>query len=97
MSTSSTKHVRIRGRVQGVGYRDWAATSAMRRGLTGWVRNLTDGSVEAVVHGPPAMVLDFVAACQKGPPLARVTSVDAEDASAFDGQGFEQRATAPPP
>ena len=97
MSTFSTKHVRIQGRVQGVGYRYWAATTADRLGLAGWVRNLTDGSVEALVHGPAAAVAEFVMACQAGPSHARVTSVDALDTSTFEGRGFEQRPTASPP
>jgi len=91
-----TKHIRIKGRVQGVGYRHWAATSAARLGLTGWVRNLTDGSVEAIVQGPSAAVTEFIAACNAGPPSARVTSVDATDAPSFEGRDFEQRATASP-
>lgn len=94
---TSTKRIQIKGRVQGVGYRNWAATFAARLGLAGWVRNLTDGSVEALVQGPDSAVSDFIAACQAGPTLARVTSVDSEDAPAFDGHGFEQRPTASVP
>ncbi len=96
MSTISTKHILIEGRVQGVGFRYWAATTAHRLGLAGWVRNLTDGRVEALVQGPHAAVTEFIAACQAGPSSARVTSVDATDTSAFDGTGFEQRPTAEP-
>jgi acylphosphatase len=48
-------HVRIVGRVQGVGYRAWTVDEARRRGLSGWVRNRSDGDVEAVFSGPPAL------------------------------------------
>lgn len=96
MSTILTKQVRIQGRVQGVGYRHWTATTANRLGLAGWVRNLTDGSVEVLVQGPSSAVSEFVASCQVGPSLARVTAVDVVEAPTFDGQGFEQRPTALP-
>lgn len=72
--------LRIRGRVQGVFYRESARTEALRLGLTGWVRNLTDGSVEAVAEGAPESIEAFVTWCHRGPPQARVTDVErAED------------------
>ena len=64
--------VRLEGRVQGVWFRAWAAEEAMRLGLRGWVRNRADGSVEAQFCGPAARVEEMVAACRRGPPLARV-------------------------
>lgn len=67
--------VTIRGRVQGVGYRAWLEHRAMRAGLEGWVRNRSDGSVEALFCGPPRMVAEMVALCRHGPPSARVEAV----------------------
>ncbi len=65
-------HVRLSGRVQGVGFRYWAADLARGRQLTGWVRNLDSGGVEAVVQGPRANVEDFVRWCEEGPSGAYV-------------------------
>ena len=70
--------VRIAGRVQRVGFRYWVIAEATRRDLRGWVRNRLDGSVEALLIGPPAAVEDMIAACHHGPPAAVVTSVTAE-------------------
>ncbi len=94
MTATVTMHLRITGRVQGVGYRDWAVHTARKLGLMGWVRNLTNGSVEALAHGPESGVNAFIAACQAGPPLARVTSVDTAAAPAFSGAGFQHLPTA---
>lgn len=68
----------ITGRVQGVGYRDWAMATAQRLGLSGWVRNRTDGSVEALVVGDDEAVGRMIEACRHGPTLARVDAVDVE-------------------
>jgi acylphosphatase len=68
----------ISGRVQGVGYRDWVMTTALRLGLTGWVRNRTDGSVEALIVGNEEMVGQMIEACRRGPPMARVDEIDVE-------------------
>lgn len=68
--------IRVSGRVQGVFYRATAADEARRLGVTGWVRNLPDGSVEAEAGGDRASVEAFVAWCRRGPPYARVESVD---------------------
>ena len=78
-------HVRITGRVQGVGYRAWTVEEARRRGLSGWVRNLADGDVEAVFSGPAAIVDDMVAACRRGPSSARVDHVMIEVAEVVSG------------
>jgi acylphosphatase len=97
-SDVTTLHLIISGRVQGVGYRAWAQRSARKLGLSGWVRNLTDGSVEAVVRGPVEVVNQFVGACQAGPTLARVTAVDTVVIEKTEVlTGFEQRETVPPP
>lgn len=67
--------LRIEGRVQGVGYRDWMGREALRLGLDGWVRNRADGSVQALVAGPEAGVQALLAAAHRGPVLARVDSI----------------------
>ena len=88
-----TVRVRIRGRVQGVWYRGWTEEEAARRGLSGWVRNRRDGSVEALFAGPAALVNDMIEACRRGPPAARVEAVEQNPAAEFKGSGFEARAT----
>ena len=72
-----TLNLRIAGRVQGVGFRDAMRTEALTHGVTGWVRNRRDGSVEAVVQGEPAAVDAVVAWARRGPPAGRVTEFDA--------------------
>lgn len=76
MSARICRHLLIRGRVQGVCYRASAQEVALREGLGGWVRNRRDGTVEAVVEGPPAKVEAFVAWARVGPPAARVDAVE---------------------
>jgi len=68
----------ITGRVQGVGYRDWAMRTAERLGLAGWVRNRVDGSVEALVVGEDVAVGEMIEACRRGPRLAEVDAVDVD-------------------
>jgi acylphosphatase len=65
-------HIRIYGQVQGVFFRKWTVQEATKRGLRGWVRNRSDGSVEAVFVGLQSVLGDMVAACRKGPPKAQV-------------------------
>lgn len=71
----SARHLRIEGRVHGVGYRDWMVREASRLGLHGWVRNRRDGSVEAVVAGDGAAVQELLSLCRRGPALARVDRI----------------------
>ena len=89
----TTRHLRIRGRVQGVGFRMYMQREAERHSVTGWVRNRMDGSVEAIVQGDDRAVERIVEWAREGPPSARVTHIDIED-----GMGnyahFEQRPTA---
>lgn len=87
------RHLRITGRVQGVGYRDWAVRTARGLELTGWVRNRGDGSVEAVVAGPADAVDAFIAACRQGPIAARVNDIAVTDADPPTGHGFAWTAT----
>ena len=68
----------IAGRVQGVGYREWAIATARQLGLVGWVRNRTDGSVEALVVGEEQAVGRMIDACRRGPALAQVDDIDIE-------------------
>lgn len=65
----------IRGRVQRVGYRDWACSTALSLGLWGYVRNLSDGSVELMAVGPEAAVFEMLDACREGPALAEVSEM----------------------
>jgi acylphosphatase len=74
------RHVVFRGRVQGVGYRDFVLDEAADRGLEGWVRNRADGvSVEAVFAGEGEAVAAVIEACRRGPPASRVDAVDQRD------------------
>jgi acylphosphatase len=70
------RHVSIRGRVQGVGYRAFVEREALTAGIQGWVRNCHDGSVEAVFCGPADAVDRLVGACRRGPYAARVDAID---------------------
>jgi acylphosphatase len=65
----------VSGRVQGVGYRYFARRAAVRLGLVGWVRNLPDGTVEAVAEGSGEALAGFAAELRKGPPMASVSAV----------------------
>jgi acylphosphatase len=87
------RHLSIIGRVQGVTYRAWMIEQAESLGITGWVRNRADGSVEAVVAGPAEQVDALLARVQHGPPGARVTGVDVTEAPAAVHAGFVRRAT----
>ena len=68
----------ITGRVQGVGYRDWAIATGQRLGLAGWVRNRRDGAVEALIVGDETAVGEMIEACRRGPSLARVDEIDVD-------------------
>jgi len=95
MSSASTitRHLRIHGRVQGVWYRGSATAEATRLGLAGWVRNRSDGSVEALAIGPHMAVEAFIAWAHQGPPKAQVSRVEAIDTEPEALSGFEQRPT----
>jgi acylphosphatase len=83
--------LRIEGRVQGVGYRDWILREAQRLGLDGWVRNLVDGSVQALVAGDEAAVEALLTLCRRGPLMARVDAITEEFTAPPDEQGFRRR------
>ncbi|MBN9585911.1 MAG: acylphosphatase [Afipia sp. 62-7] len=76
------RHIIVRGKVQGVGYRAWIAGEAMARHLAGWARNRKDGTVEAVLSGPHDTVAALIETCRHGPGMARVSAVDDEPADA---------------
>ena len=80
--SDAIRHVTIRGRVQGVGYRYWIEQQARVRGLEGWVRNRRDGSVEALFAGPADVISEVIALCGRGPSSARVDAVQQEPANA---------------
>ena len=87
-------HVRLDGRVQGVGFRFATADEARRLGLAGWVRNVDSGEVEAVFEGPRAGVEEMVRWCRAGPPGAFVRDVKASWDEPLEGlTRFEIRRT----
>ncbi|WP_319541901.1 acylphosphatase [uncultured Pseudodesulfovibrio sp.] len=67
----------IHGKVQGVWFRAWTRDMARELGVTGWVRNMKDGNVEALAHGNDELLKKFEQRLWEGPPLARVTKIDA--------------------
>lgn len=92
-----TRQIRVQGRVQGVGFRYALRDEAQRLGVSGWVRNCTDGSVEALLQGEPRAVETLVYWARRGPRAARVeTFVETEPEVQFDRsyRGFEILPTA---
>jgi acylphosphatase len=83
----------ISGHVQGVGFRAWTARQAGRRGLSGWVCNRRDGSVEAVFSGEAEAVAAMLAAVRDGPDGARVDAVEASDVEGAQTGPFTVRPT----
>lgn len=83
----------VTGRVQGVGFRAWLEREARRRDLHGWVRNRHNGSVEALVVGEESAIAALVAACPRGPAMARVDHVTQSPGSDDGTQGFHAKAT----
>ena len=84
----STVHAIVTGRVQGVWYRAWTQKTAEKLGLSGWVRNRSDGAVEALFSGPDAKVAEMLRQCRKGPMLARVDDIRESPGEAPDQPGF---------
>jgi acylphosphatase len=82
------RRFRVRGRVQGVGYRWWTRGQAQRLGIAGTVRNCPDGSVEVDARGSAEAIGKLRDALRKGPPGASVSSVDEEDPVTIPESGF---------
>jgi acylphosphatase len=85
------RRVVVRGRVQGVWFRESARRRAEGLGVAGWVRNRWDGTVEAEVEGPVEAVDALVAWLGEGPPRARVDGIDVEDRAPLGEDGFDVR------
>jgi acylphosphatase len=88
------KRLMIRGTVQRIGMRVWIEREAIGLGLAGWVRNRRDGSVEVLLAGSHAAIAAMVERCWKGPPLAKIQSIDVSEGTPIDlghrrpGEGF---------
>lgn len=92
-SDTGARLLRIHGRVQGVGYRNAFEAEAGRLGLTGWVRNRSDGTVEALVAGSLERLDEIVAWARQGPPAARVSRVEFTSVAPPDEAGFRRQPT----
>jgi acylphosphatase len=88
-----TTHVRIEGHVQGVWYRGWTMRTATELGLSGWVRNRRDGSVEAAFKGPQSQIDLMIVKCHEGPRSAKVDQVIITDEVVEVEPGFKQLAS----
>lgn len=86
-----TKHLRVTGRVQGVGYRNYMEYKARQFNIKGWVRNRSDGSVESVIQGRAEDVEALIERARRGPPKAVVSDVTVSDATG----GFTDFVTRP--
>lgn len=91
MEPASRAAVKIRGRVQGVFFRAETARKAQAVGLMGWVKNVRDGSVEAVLEGPRSLVEEVLEWCNEGPAGARVDSVEVTWEQPAGEKGFVVR------
>jgi acylphosphatase len=92
MTEGVTRRLVARGRVQGVWFRESMRQEAERLGVTGWVRNRLDGSVEAVVHGSPEAVDRITAWARRGPEAAEVKGLEVSEAHGLF-ERFEKRPT----
>ncbi len=86
----AAKRLIIAGRVHGVGFRDWLMVHAEAAGVSGWVRNRLDGTVEALIAGDTAAVEELVRLCRRGPRMAMVTSIEEEFSEAPAEPGFRR-------
>ncbi|MEW4448360.1 acylphosphatase [Qipengyuania sp. JC766] len=86
----TSRHLIVHGTVQGVFYRDWTVAAARNRGVTGWVRNRQDGTVEARLEGEEDAVETLIAAMHEGPPSARVERIDQNEAQTDGFASFER-------
>jgi len=89
------RKLQIQGQVQGVGFRESMKREALRCGVTGWVRNREDGSVEAFVQGDAAAIEDILQWARLGPPASRVDALESEHATPdLSLKSFDRRDTA---
>jgi acylphosphatase len=86
-------HVRIEGRVQGVWFRAWTEKTANELGLTGWVRNCRDGTVEAVFCGVQSQIDQMIKLCHEGPRAAQVDRINVESEVDQFYSRFDKRPT----
>ena len=84
-------HLKISGRVQGVGYRYFTERAARQSGLAGWVRNLPDGRVEAEIQGENEKLVHFLSQLRRGPALGRVTDIQKYEVPVLEESMFEIR------
>ena|ERR1700722_13376004 len=87
----TTLRLRIEGFVQAVGYRHFAIEEARRLGVDGWIRNRSDGTVEALVSGSTQAVEAFVGACMRGPAGSTIKNVELHKAEPPEEKGFHRR------
>ena len=85
------RHVTVKGDVQGVNFREATRRKATEAGVSGWVTNRSDGSVEAVFEGPPDAVDQLVAFIKEGPTAASVEQADVRDEETEGISGFDVR------
>jgi acylphosphatase len=92
---SDLTHLRLRieGHVQAVGYRNFVIAEAQRLGVDGWIRNRSDGTVEALVSGPNTAVETLIGLCMRGPPGSRIGNVEMHKAEAPEEKGFRRRSS----
>jgi len=83
--------LKVEGFVQAVGFRNFAIEKAKALNLDGWVRNRSDGTVEALISGSTKSVEAFVAACTQGPAGSKITSIDLHNAEPPEEKGFHRR------
>jgi acylphosphatase len=92
----AVRRVLVEGAVQGVGYREFTRLAALRLNVSGWVRNRSDGAVEALLRGSPAAVEALIAEMRQGPRFAIVDNlsvIDPDEPGGDDGGAFDIRPT----
>lgn len=87
-SQRAARRYLVRGRVQGVGFRDFAQRAAAETGVTGFVRNLDDGRVEAVAVGTPGQLAEFAGRLRRGPRWGEVRGVEEHEHALLQSDGF---------
>jgi acylphosphatase len=93
MSTQLCVQATIHGRVQGVGFRSWTRKNAQKRGLTGWVKNTAEGTVEAMFCGEETAVEQMLKECARGPLAAKVTKLERKMPDSPPPEDFKQLAS----